>query len=71
MPFFFDPAFDAPLRTIEGVQPAVDRHERIERWDGISLRDVHGTYGDYLIGKVSRVFPELGRRLPLSVERRS
>jgi isopenicillin N synthase-like dioxygenase len=61
MPFFFDPAFDAPLRPIEGVGPVVDRHERIERWDGINLRNVHGTYGDYLIGKVSKVFPDLGR----------
>jgi len=61
MPFFFDPAFDAQLHPIEGVGPLVDRHERIERWDGINLRDVHGTYGDYLIGKVARVFPELGR----------
>jgi len=61
MPFFFDPAFDAQLRPIEGVGPVVDRHERIERWDGINLREVGGSYGDYLIGKVSKVFPELGR----------
>jgi isopenicillin N synthase-like dioxygenase len=61
MPFFFDPAFDAILQPIPGVAPASLREGLIERWDGIDLRDVRGTYGDYLIGKVSKVFPELGR----------
>jgi isopenicillin N synthase-like dioxygenase len=61
MPFFFDPAFDAVLEPIPGVAPARARPGLIERWDGLDLRNVHGTYGDYLIGKVSRVFPELGR----------
>jgi isopenicillin N synthase-like dioxygenase len=61
MPFFFDPRFDAELRPIAGVGPAAVRRELIDRWDGINLRDVHGTYGDYLVGKVSKVFPDLGR----------
>jgi isopenicillin N synthase-like dioxygenase len=61
MPFFFDPSFDAALEPIDGVAPATLREGLIERWDGIDLREVRGTYGDYLIGKVSRVFPELGR----------
>ena len=34
---------------------------RTERWDGLDLRDLRGTYGEYLVGKVSKVFPELGR----------
>jgi isopenicillin N synthase-like dioxygenase len=61
MPFFFDPAFDATLKPIHGVGPARPRPELIERWDGLDLRNVHGTYGEYLLGKVSKVFPELGR----------
>lgn len=61
MPFFFDPRFDAELRPIQGVGPVTVRRELIARWDGIDLRDVHGTYGDYLVGKVSKVFPDLGR----------
>jgi isopenicillin N synthase-like dioxygenase len=61
MPFFFDPRFDAELHAIPGVGPAFVRRELIDRWDGIDLRDVRGTYGDYLVGKVSKVFPELGR----------
>jgi isopenicillin N synthase-like dioxygenase len=61
MPFFFDPAFDAVLQPIPGVGPATVRAGLIERWDGLDLREVRGTYGDYLIGKVARVFPDLGR----------
>jgi isopenicillin N synthase-like dioxygenase len=61
MPFFFDPRFEAELRPIAGVGPVAVRREIIDRWDGIDLRDVRGTYGDYLVGKVSKVFPELGR----------
>lgn len=61
MPFFFDPRFDAELRPIAGVGPEAVRRELIDRWDGTDLRDVHGTYGEYLVGKVSKVFPELGR----------
>lgn len=59
LPFFFDPRFDAELQAIPNVGPSHARPEMLERWDGIDLRDVHGTYGDYLIGKVSKVFPEL------------
>jgi isopenicillin N synthase-like dioxygenase len=61
MPFFFDPQFDAQLRPLEGLRPAVSRSGLIARWDGLDLRDLRGTYGDYLIAKVSKVFPELGR----------
>ena len=60
MPFFFDPRFDAELRPI---LPAASHRARASvRWDGAELKDLHGTYGDYLVGKVSKVFPELGRQ---------
>jgi hypothetical protein len=29
------------------------------RWDGQDLRAFTGSYGDYLLGKVSKVFPQL------------
>ena len=29
------------------------------RWDGQDLRAFTGTYGDYLLGKVAKVFPQL------------
>lgn len=56
-PFFFDPAFDARIEPL----PARAQHSASgqARWDGADLQAFDGTYGDYLIGKVSRVFPEL------------
>lgn len=61
MPLFLDPGFDAvlepitpaPGRSAAGVGPLV------ERWDGTDLAKLSGTYGDYLLGKVSKVFPGL------------
>jgi isopenicillin N synthase-like dioxygenase len=56
--FFFDPSFDAEIAPIDPGRPAVD--DRAERWDGASVHEFRGTYGDYLLAKVARVFPELG-----------
>lgn len=36
---------------------AVD--DRDERWDRASVHEFRGTYGDYLLDKVSKVFPQL------------
>jgi isopenicillin N synthase-like dioxygenase len=60
MPFFFDPRFDAALEPIPGIVPFRERPELSARWDGIDLRELHGTYGEYLVRKVSQVFPDLG-----------
>lgn len=62
MPFFFDPDFDAALQPIPGVGPATSRRGDIERWDGRDVHQVSGTYGDYLLGKVAQVFPDLGQQ---------
>lgn len=35
--------------------------DKNERWDKASVREFRGTYGDYLLNKVSKVFPELRR----------
>ena len=58
-PFFFDPAFDAHIEAIDlsDMRPLEDAKE--ERWDHTSVHDFEGTYGDYVLGKVSKVFPEL------------
>ncbi|HEX8204398.1 MAG TPA: 2OG-Fe(II) oxygenase family protein [Isosphaeraceae bacterium] len=58
-PFFFDPNFFAPVRPIELAAPAVPRDDRDERWDRASVHAFEGTYGDYLLAKVGKVFPEL------------
>ena len=57
LPFFLDPSWDA---TIEPLPLAVGASaaER-ERWDHIDLTEFDGLYGDWLLAKVSRVFPDL------------
>ena len=59
-PFFFDPSWSATVPTLplEGSPPSDDRHHR---WDGASVHDWTGTYGDYLTAKVAKVFPTLIR----------
>jgi isopenicillin N synthase-like dioxygenase len=58
-PFFFDPDFDARVRPIDPDAAVAD--DKGERWDRASVHEFHGTYGDYLLAKVSKVFPELRR----------
>ncbi|MDY7227727.1 isopenicillin N synthase family dioxygenase [Hyalangium rubrum] len=60
LPFFFDPSWTAEVRPIDS--PALEgaaSDDRSERWDGQSVHAFRGTYGDYLLGKVGKVFPEL------------
>jgi isopenicillin N synthase-like dioxygenase len=61
MPFFFDPGFDAVLQPIPSVHALQARGGSVDRWDGVDLQELGGTYGDYLLGKVTKVFPDLGR----------
>jgi isopenicillin N synthase-like dioxygenase len=55
--FFFDPNFNAEVEPIS-VDGSV-RDNKDERWDRASVHEFRGTYGDYLLSKVSKVFPEL------------
>jgi isopenicillin N synthase-like dioxygenase len=57
-PLFFDPDFTAPMRPLP-VGPDAIAADRAERWDGASVHEFQGTYGDYLLGKVAKVFPQL------------
>ncbi|RQP22824.1 isopenicillin N synthase family dioxygenase [Piscinibacter terrae] len=57
-PLFYDPNFFATPAPIEGLDAAAD--DRATRWDGASVHEFSGTYGDYLLRKVGKVFPELG-----------
>jgi isopenicillin N synthase-like dioxygenase len=62
MPLFLDPSFDAVLTPINALTPdptAPSRRRHGRRWDGKDLAAVSGSYGDYLLGKVSKVFPQL------------
>uniref|UniRef100_UPI003013A54D isopenicillin N synthase family dioxygenase n=1 Tax=Hassallia byssoidea TaxID=482630 RepID=UPI003013A54D len=58
-PFFFDPNFDVEVKPIELDHVVVD--DQLQRWDQASVHDFRGTYGDYVLSKVSKVFPELRR----------
>ena len=61
-PFFFDPSFEAKISPIEGLEHRApdDSHER---WDRTSVHEFSGTYGEYLLAKVSKVFPELRKEI--------
>jgi isopenicillin N synthase-like dioxygenase len=56
-PFFFDPDFDAEVPPLPASARTAPSGE--PRWDGQDLRAFTGTYGDYLLGKVGKVFPQL------------
>ncbi len=58
-PFFLDPGFSAEVPPLPDRAAAGADGRR--RWDGQDLRAFTGSYGDYLLGKVSRVFPQLRR----------
>jgi isopenicillin N synthase-like dioxygenase len=60
-PLFFDPDFAAPMRPLPAVatDQTLRAADRAERWDGASVHEFEGTYGDYLLGKVAKVFPQL------------
>ena len=47
------------MRPIELPVRELPPDDRDERWDGASVHAFEGTYGDYLLGKVGKVFPEL------------
>lgn len=59
-PFFFDPNFDVEVKAID-ISQAGDEPEA--RWDGENVHTFEGTYGDYVLGKVAKVFPQLRREV--------
>jgi isopenicillin N synthase-like dioxygenase len=66
LPLFLDPAWDAEVLPVPQVAARADAREKAsggefatDRWDGASVHEWSGTYGDYLLAKVSKVFPVL------------
>ncbi len=57
-PFFFDPGFDAEIKPLPQIARSI-LDDYATRWDRASVHDFSGTYGAYLLGKVSKVFPGL------------
>jgi isopenicillin N synthase-like dioxygenase len=66
-PFFFDPSWDADVRPVgEGAlagAAGTDDEDAPGRWDGADPAQFAGTYGQYLLAKVGKVFPELRREV--------
>ena len=62
-PFFFDPNFNAEVRAIEGINTVIEGDDKQGRWDRSSVHEFQGTYGEYLLNKVSKVFPSLQRKV--------
>lgn len=58
-PFFFDPNFAAKVKPIEGIRFDSSQENFSDRWDHANIHALEGTYGDYVLNKVSKVFPEL------------
>jgi isopenicillin N synthase-like dioxygenase len=56
-PLFFDPGFDTEVKALPLAQTIQD--DSAERWDKANVHAFQGPYGDYILGKVSKVFPEL------------
>jgi isopenicillin N synthase-like dioxygenase len=62
-PLFFDPNFNAELEPLPALARFGSERATESRWDNSDLQAFEGTYGEYLIGKVSRVFPNLASDL--------
>jgi isopenicillin N synthase-like dioxygenase len=60
-PFFLDPGFTDEIPPLPGRAAVSAGGEA--RWDGQNLHAFTGTYGDYLLGKVGKVFPQLRREV--------
>lgn len=54
-PLFFDPDFEARIEPIRS--PLTD--DAAQRWDQASVHAFEGCYGDYVLAKVGKVFPQL------------
>lgn len=60
-PFFLDPGFTGEIPPLPSRAAVGEGGE--PRWDGQNLHAFTGTYGDYLLAKVGKVFPHLRREV--------
>ena len=60
-PFFFDPHFDAKVQTV--IPKTTGTELESESWDGCNVHKFQGSYGEYLLSKVKKVFPKLGENV--------
>jgi isopenicillin N synthase-like dioxygenase len=57
-PFFLDPSWDATVDRLPIIERPAD-DDAGSRWDHMSVHGFEGTYGDYILSKVGKVFPDL------------
>ena len=60
-PFFLDPHWDAQVLPVPMGGVTTPNDDAEERWDKTSVHTFSGTYGDYLLKKVSKAFPDLAQ----------
>lgn len=72
LPYFFDPHFDSTMTEVTHLLSADDKERAArnrlltgDRWDKNDPSMFQGTYGNYLLRKVSKVFPELASMVDL------
>lgn len=71
-PFFYDPSFNTIMTSLENLLSSSDKQKIIQnkqlnlnRWDLKDPTQYQGTYGNYLIKKVAKVFPNLAKEVKL------
>ncbi len=70
-PFFYDPSFDAEMISVEHLLSDEDKalaqlnreQNSFRRWDNRDPSQFRGTYGQYLLGKVMKAFPQLSNEV--------
>jgi isopenicillin N synthase-like dioxygenase len=62
-PFFFDPGWDADVQAVPEIAEGARSEDAQARWDRANVHELTGTYGEYLLSKVSKVFPSLTSEL--------
>lgn len=66
-PFFLDPCRDAQVERLPIVERPDDEAAG-QRWDHMSVHGFSGSYGDYVLSKVGKVFPDLAAAVSLVSE---
>lgn len=61
LPFFFDPNLKAEIKALPLTEKPTD--DKDTRWDKTSVHTFQGTYQDYLLKKIGRVFPDLIKKV--------
>ncbi|MDH3709711.1 MAG: hypothetical protein OER04_07470 [Cyclobacteriaceae bacterium] len=58
-PLFFDPNYHSEVEPVDLSHLSHSAPQSYRRWDGADLQVFTGTYGEYLLQKVAKVFPQL------------